>query len=301
MTRISNSRYFESADFPFHIAQYPFRAEEMVEPHSHEFVELVYVAEGSGRHDYRGDTYRIYEGDVFVIEPDAEHSYKGGKDPNLTVYNVLFAPSILSNELQMLSTVDSFVDFFYVEPFLRQSVHFQSHLNVEPHDQLEMKHLLGRILSEYKEKKPGYRLLVKTRLIELFVFLSRCYDRSLHRPMTVLAPEREVMKRMVEFIETHHARPLSLDQVSRLCSMSQSSFTAKFKQHIGKTFIEYRNEARIAMAKKLLLASDAGTLQIAGQVGFDDLSFFNKVFKQLVGVTPGQFRRAAKAEGGNSG
>lgn len=294
MTRFANESYLESYDFPFHLEQYTFKKKESVKPHSHEFVEFVYVVEGSGRHSYAGVEYLIQEGDVFVIEPDVEHAYF--VDEHLIVYNILFAPSILSHELQSLSNVTSFVDFFYVEPFLRQSVHFQSHLKLNPHQRIEMKQLLDRILSEYTEKMLGYRLLVKTRLIEMFVFLSRCYDQMLHKPMTALASEHKIIERVAEFIELHHANPLSLAQVSQMCGMSQSAFTSRFKQYMGKTFIEFRNEIRIRIAKELMLSTNSNILQIAQEVGFDDLSFFNKLFKQMHGISPGKFRRSQKED-----
>ncbi|MDF2662966.1 MAG: AraC family transcriptional regulator, partial [Paenibacillus sp.] len=65
----------------------------------------------------------------------------------------------------------------------------------------------------------------------------------------------------------------------------------KFKQYNGKTFIEYRNEIRIRIAKELLAGTDGKILHIAQEVGFDDLSFFNKLFKQLEGISPGKYRQ----------
>jgi AraC family L-rhamnose operon regulatory protein RhaS len=126
----------------------------------------------------------------------------------------------------------------------------------------------------------------------MFVFLSRCYDQMLHKPMTALATEHKVIERVAEFIELHHANPLSLAQVSQMCGMSQSAFTSKFKQYMGRTFIEFRNEIRIRTAKELMLATNSNILQIAQEVGFDDLSFFNKLFKQMTGLSPRQFRKS---------
>lgn len=294
MTRFNNEQLLESPDFPFHLAIYPFQPGEAVPPHSHEFIEFVYVTGGTGTHTYRGSEYPIGEGDVFVIEPDAEHAYQTGAADPLIVYNILVAPALVSYELQTLSKVASFVDFFYVEPFLRESAQFQSHLKLKPHERLEMRQLLERILEEYREKRLGYRILVKTRLIEMLVFLSRCYSGTLHKPMTANASEEKTMRRVAEFIERHHASPLTLAQVSQMCGLSPSAFTAKFKQHIGKTFVEYRNDVRIDMAKRLLTTTDMTILSISQEVGFDDLSFFNKLFKQAVGVSPGQFRKSER-------
>jgi AraC family L-rhamnose operon regulatory protein RhaS len=72
--------------------------------------------------------------------------------------------------------------------------------------------------------------------------------------------------------------------------MSQSTFTARFKQHTGRTFIEFRNDIRLQEAKRLLADGADKIIAIAHKVGFDDLSFFNRLFKQQEGVSPGQFR-----------
>ncbi|MNW07977.1 HTH-type transcriptional regulator YesS [compost metagenome] len=81
-----------------------------------------------------------------------------------------------------------------------------------------------------------------------------------------------------------------------MCGMSQSAFTSRFKQYMGKTFIEFRNEIRIRIAKELMLSTNTNILQIAQEVGFDDLSFFNKLFKQMHGISPGKFRRSQKED-----
>lgn len=106
--------------------------------HSHEFTELVYVAEGAGEHIYNNQPYNISQGDVFIIDPDAEHGYSVQKDENLLVYNVLFLPNWLKNDFEALFQMSSFLDFFYVEPFLRNEARFQSHLRLTSVEQLEM-------------------------------------------------------------------------------------------------------------------------------------------------------------------
>lgn len=294
MTRLDSSTFLESRDFLFHAAPYRFSSGEVVEMHSHDFFELVYVAEGQGEHAYKGEYFRISEGDVFMIEPGEEHAYRAGNDKLPLVYNVLFQPELLQRELESLADVASFVDFFYVEPFLRRTVHFQGHLRLQPSEQMEMEPLLDRIILEFKEKKLGYRILTKTRLIELFIFLSRCYNDRKSTPLTVLSSDEKVMHHISEFIRKHYAQPLSLAQVSEMCGMSQAGFSTKFKQTVGKTFIEFRNEVRIRIAKELLEQTDRKVLDIAQEVGYDDLSFFNKLFKGAAGQSPSQYRKSVR-------
>ncbi len=292
----TNKEWLESDEFPFYAAAYPFYKQEMIPPHSHEFVEFVYVVEGKGQHKYNGHAYPIAAGDVFIIEPHVEHAYKAGDDPPLIVYNVIFQPDLLLAELETLSKFTSFIDFFYLEPFLRQYVDFQSRLTLEQHEHIEIVSHLERLVKEFKGKEMGYRVLIKTRLIELFIFLSRCYARRIHKSMSAISSEEEVILHICEFIKLHHTRPLTLTQVSQLCGMSHSAFSAKFKQQIGQTFVEFRNQIRIKVAQDLLLKTNDKIISIALQVGFDDLSFFSKMFKQQVGLPPRQFREQNAVE-----
>ena len=294
MTLMDSKSFLESDSFQFHIAPYRFSEGEIVERHSHEFFELVYVAKGQGEHFYKGEYYKISEGDVFMIEPGEEHAYRSGSKQPPLVYNVLFQPTLLRRELESLSDVTSFVDFFYVEPFLRSTVHFEGHLRLQPVEQMEIESLLDRIILDFKEKKLGYRILTKTRLIELFIFLSRCYHDRKHTPLTMLSTDEKIMQHISEFIRKHYAQPLTLVQVSEMCRMSTAGFSNKFKQYIGKTFIEFRNEIRIKAAKQMLAQTDTKIVEIAAEAGFDDLSFFNKLFKNAVGLSPSQYRKAAR-------
>jgi AraC family L-rhamnose operon regulatory protein RhaS len=128
------------------------------------------------------------------------------------------------------------------------------------------------------------------RLIETFIFLSRCYESYVNKPLAALPTDAEVIAKIGDFIRLHYDKPLTLLQVSQLCGMSQSTFTARFKQHTGRTFIEFRNDIRLQEAKRLLADGADKIIAIAHKVGFDDLSFFNRLFKQQEGVSPGQFR-----------
>ncbi len=288
MTLYLSEAFFESENFPFFIGSY--KVEDAIDLHSHEFVEMVYVAEGTGLHIYDGQNYLISAGDVFVIEPGAEHAYGVNTGSAFVVNNILFMPSLLKLEIEALSVVTSFVDFFYMEPFLRNAVRFQSHLRLDLQEQLEMKNLLDRIVSEYQEKRLGHQIMTKTLLIEMFLFLSRCY--AIHQtPSPAPRSDDKVLKHICEFIERHYAKPLSLTQISQLCSMSPTSFAVKFKQFTGRTFIEYRNEIRIRAASDHLTQTGDKIMAISQEVGFDDLSFFNKIFKQHTGMSPGTYRK----------
>jgi AraC-like DNA-binding protein len=251
---------------------------------------MAYVAEGTGEHSYEGgEYYEIRSGDVFIIEPDRVHAYRVGSQDRLVVYNILFTPSLLKAELEAISSFGSFVDFFYVEPFLRNEVHFNTRLTLLPKQQLEMKGMLERLKSEHNDKNLGYQLLIKTIMIELFVFLSRCYSLLFNS----VQPKRHAkeIQHILEFIRRHYSQPLTLEQISHFCGLSISAFSSKFKQLTGQSLIDYRNGIRIQAAWEALAESDEKIANISQNVGFEDLSFFNKLFKKKTGLSPGGYRK----------
>lgn len=295
MTQLASRDFLDSRDFPFFAHRYDFAPGESIAPHSHEFVEFVYVAAGRGEHRYLDRVDRIAEGDVFVIAPGAEHAYACSPDESLHVYNVLFDAHFFTDELTTLAKVTPFVDFFYVEPLLRERTPFHSRLTLGPRDRMEVQYWLDSLVREIQMKELGYRILIKTRLIELFVYLSRCYDMQKRFALAAL-PDDEIMESVCAFIDRHCAQTLTLPQMCQLCGMSQSTFTAKFKRYTGRTFLEYRNERRIRMAKELLAKTGEKVVSIAADVGFADLSLFNRTFRELVGLPPTRFREAARGK-----
>lgn len=284
------AEFFESEEFLFYIAPFTISSNEIIEQHSHEFFELVYVIEGSGSHIYQEKVFTIKEGDVFIIEPEKIHGFEVGNHEHLKVYNLLFQPKFLKQEIESLSHLESFLSFFYVEPFLRETVHFKDHLILTYKQQSEMMILLQKIAQEYKHKENGYQILIKTRMLELFILLSRYYENTSTQKIIMDCEYKEIIEQICKFITLHYNRPLTLEQVSKLSGMSKSNFTSKFKEIVGHTFIEYRNEIRINQAKKMLAHTNEKIIFIASEVGFEDISHFNRTFKEYSKMSPSKYR-----------
>ena len=62
---------------------------------------------------------------------------------------------------------------------------------------------------------------------------------------------------------------------------------------MGTGFIDYLNDYRLTIAERLLKSSDSSVLEIAEQCGFDNLSYFNRIFKRKYGISPGRWRMQA--------
>ena len=98
------------------------------------------------------------------------------------------------------------------------------------------------------------------------------------------------MKKAVSYISQHYSEPLTLNIVANQVHLNASYFSTLFKKEMGMSFKEYLNQVRIEESKRLLANSSFSIIDIAVSVGFEDQSYFSKVFKKYTGITPKQFR-----------
>lgn len=100
---------------------------------------------------------------------------------------------------------------------------------------------------------------------------------------------------LLEELESHFDRQVTLDDVAERCGVSPRRFTQLFKERTGCTLVEYVNRLRINYAKERL--RETGHVAYAcHESGFQDLAYFYRTFKRYVGCTPGAFVRDATGE-----
>lgn len=101
--------------------------------------------------------------------------------------------------------------------------------------------------------------------------------------------QTSIMK-VVCHIESNYQKSISLDQMASLASMSKYHFVRLFRREAGMSPVRYLKFVRIQRAKELLKRADLSVLSAAHRVGFQDVSNFNKNFKNIEGCTPSQYR-----------
>ena len=101
------------------------------------------------------------------------------------------------------------------------------------------------------------------------------------------------MTRARQYINEHKAEDLSLKQVATAVHMSSFYFCKQFHKAVGCTFTEYLARVRVEAAKKMLLDPNARVSEVALDCGFQSITHFNRVFKNLVGHSPTEYRAAA--------
>ena len=100
----------------------------------------------------------------------------------------------------------------------------------------------------------------------------------------------EIIKKAIKYISKNYANDLTLELVANHVHLNPTYFSTLFKQSTGSSFKEYLNMVRVEESKRLLANTDYSLIDIAIATGFEDQSYFTKVFKRYTGLTPKQFR-----------
>lgn len=100
----------------------------------------------------------------------------------------------------------------------------------------------------------------------------------------------DVVYKVMEYVKAHFDRKLTLEDIAGHVYLSRSYLSSVFKEETGKSLFTYINAVRVERSKRLLLDNSIRLVDVAGLCGFEDQSYFTKVFKRLVGVSPKRYR-----------
>jgi len=100
----------------------------------------------------------------------------------------------------------------------------------------------------------------------------------------------DAIYKSIQYLNDHYTEKVSLDDVAGEVYLSPAYFSKIFKEDMNISFKNYLNTLRIDKSKSLLSNTEIPLIEIAGLVGYEDQSYFSKVFKKLAGISPGKYR-----------
>lgn len=146
--------------------------------------------------------------------------------------------------------------------------------------------MLWEMLEHADMKKGLDKYELSVRLYEWIVACQRALDGRPDSGRAVPEPVTAALK----FMETQYHRFLTLEQIAAEAGMSKYHFCRLFVKHTGVTPIHHLTKIRIEEASRLLRQTRQPVAAVAAATGFDNSSYFGKVFRKLMGASPQQFR-----------
>lgn len=256
-------------------------------PHCHDYMELLYVLEGSYELKADSGIHRLNKNDLSVILPGEPHCTRrlGEKQ---TLLCIKFLPQILfSHEAD--DTMPEQLILLVLEHCSRQR-----NFSAEALTNTVIPQALAQIVTEYTTQGLGSALAIRSELSRILLWLVRYWHEQAGQPLLRL-PNRSAMTALAharKYVQDHYPTA-TLAGAAKACGLSYGYFSHIFNSCMKLSFSDYVNQARIAQAQRLLLRTNRSVTEIAMETGFSTASYFTQIFRRRCGVTPAQFRKNA--------
>lgn len=257
--------------------------------HWHTDMEVVYVHEGKAQFHIDNDYFNSEKGDIILIRPNALHSIH----PIGRNYHFMDA---INFHLDLLgySTLD-YASINYLQPLYNGQLDFDR--VIKPHQQgyTEIRKLLIEAMEIGYNRENFFELELKSKLLSLLGLLFKHgYVHSKEQTRDAYRREEKI-RTIIDYINAHYQEELTIDHLASLCNYSPTYFMNFFKKNLGVSCMDYLISYRLRKATELLQHSSLSILEIASEIGFTNLSNFNRQFKKAYHMTPSHYREEKRS------
>ena len=257
--------------------------------HMHDFYEFVYLESGLSLHTCVDRFTVLLPGDMFGIRPMESHEYTRAKQAVL--YNILFDPSALGEDYQQIRKLPGLNEIFDQEgSFEWRNVHLP----------LAKRMMAGKIIKtaikQQEIKDVGWKLTVKSCLVELLVLYAQSYREMSYTPADKPGGQVSYIYKALSYIEDHYKSAVNVNEIAEHTGITADYLTKCFKKYTGLTPINYIKHYKLARSLEFIKDPNMSIAQAAYESGFEDHTYFSRLFKQVFDMSPSEFRKQSASE-----
>lgn len=282
--------HWEDATFPFgvYINEYAKMDNHTLPLHWHKMAEYNLVLAGKVELHIDDQLLTLDAGDCVFINSNTLH---GGvqltSSEDAIVCAICFSPELLSENVQ-----NTVYKKYFLPLFGKTICGFKIDRTTAPGNRI---HDVLCNLSLQNKDAFGYELSILSQISELWLHtLLYINERDFESEFKIVSPSRSggIMKSLLVYVQENYAKKISIDLLSSHAHISRSECFVYFKDHTGKTPLEYVNDYRISQAEHLLRTTSLSILDICLSCGFSGQSYFGEMFKKRYGISPAKYRKA---------
>ena len=248
--------------------------------HWHNTLEIIVPIENHYDITINHDSFCVQPDEILMIPPKSLHSIHAPENGARFIY--LF-------DIAFLSKLNGYRS---IMSLLNHPVYITKEISGALYT--EVYTLLIEMKNDYFTNEDYCDFLIYSNLLKLFSTLGRHHMEQLDiSEKTFTGKKQEYVNKflnIVEYIDLHYSEDLNLENIAASSGFSKFHFSRLFKQYTGFTFCDYLNYRRISQAEELLVSQDCPVTEVAIQSGFSSISTFNRLFKQLKGCSPTEYR-----------
>lgn len=289
MKTIEGKEHFVSSHWPVFM-QHRVREGEVFS-HSHDFMEIVFIASGKGTHQSLHGAQNVGAGDVFILRPGAWHAYENCR--SLEVFNCAFGIELLGRDLNLLMHEPALNYLFYAGPLSLERRGILA-LKLQASTARDCRRNLSAMVEAVQKSEPTGRIAWMGNLLLLMSHLVRHLETQ-NQAEYLSGSTRDAkihasVRTVIALMEEYSARAWTLRELASRVHLDPSYLVRLFKQSTGLPPLAYLARHRAERAAALLLKTNLSVAQIGRQVGWSDAGYFSQRFKTHFGLNPREYR-----------
>lgn len=242
------------------------------EPHSHEYLELIFVCDGKGTVTVKDKTVAFKKGDLIVHNAGDVHYEISDPDDPMELLCVAY------DRLE----IDGLPKNWLIPPE-RDRCFSTGELYPLFKERFDI------IVREFVNKDPFYADIAQNESRALLMYFFRLLQQADNTAS--LLGKSKILELATSYIDTHYQEQISLDELAEICHTNKYYLSHSFSREYSMSIGKYILDKRLAKAKELLKNTTLSIKEVGEQVGFQDSGYFCRVFKKTCGTTPNEYRQ----------
>lgn len=255
--------------------------------HWHDEFELIYVTCGQGIFTVNGKRHLCKKGDLVVIPPGAIHSIERNQEDFIEYFNILFSFSLLEENPMSLCN-KKFLTLISEYDCMKDNL-----IKCDSRIGKALASSVKDLIAHRHQKYSGYELMIKSQLYKILYIL---LNENLNEKKEKTSSQKEMenarrLKKILLYTKEHFTEKISIDEIAKIASLSESRFMAFFKSQTNSSFVQYLIDYRLEIAAEEIIQSRLSITEIAMKNGFENISYFIRSFKKKFGKSPLAYRK----------
>jgi AraC-like DNA-binding protein/quercetin dioxygenase-like cupin family protein len=257
-------------------------------PHSHDYIEMVYMCKGSTEHNINGKELLLCEGDILFLAKNAIHSIKSAKADDIAI-NLIILPEFFCKCVDIMGDQDAPLKRFIIDA-LHESPSECHYLHFKVSDLLPIQNLMENLIWTITSEVPNKNSINQTTMGLLLLHLVNNTQN-----LQCASNEQSNVLKVIRYIEQNYTSA-TLTEAAELINSDIYKLSRELKSMTGKTFTDILQEKRLSQAAYLLCSTSMKIDDIANSVGYYNLTFFYRTFSERYGLSPRKYRVASKSK-----
>ena len=250
--------------------------------HTHDYVEVVYMCTGQTTHIVNGVPICLHQGELLFMNQYATHEVLETGEKDVAV-NFIILPEFFNSVLPFVGDSETPLRNFFVDCLCGESSS-TDYLHFKVADIKAIQNLIENLLFIFLEDMENKWKMSQMTMVILFMHLMDHTD-ALH----ISNQGQATIFKVLRYIESHYASG-SLTELAELLHYDMYSLSRVIKQKTGKNYQELVREKRLFQAAFLLKNTDKTVDSIANAVGYENIGFFHRIFRETFGMSPRNYR-----------